>query len=101
MNSEVRDALAAHRKYVILRYAREFGNVKNVCKEFEVARASFYRWKKAYDAEGKAGLLRKKPVARSHPRQIPAASRSTREQKCFDPTTSRSRNSAHPYRIES
>lgn len=57
---------------MILRYAREFGNVKNVCKEFEVARASFYRWKKAYDAEGKAGLLRKKPVAKSHPRQIPA-----------------------------
>ena len=72
MNSEARDALAAHRKYVILRYAREFGNVKIDCKEFEVARASFYRWKKAYDAEGKAGLLRKKPVAKSHPRQIPA-----------------------------
>jgi transposase InsO family protein len=72
MNSEVRDALAAHRKFVILEYAREFGNVKKVCSEFEVARASFYRWKKAYDAEGKAGLLRKKPVAKSHPRQIPA-----------------------------
>ena len=71
MTREVRDALAAHRKFVILEYAGEFGNVKKVCCEFGVPRSSFYRWKKAFSVEGKAGLVRKKPIARSHPRQIP------------------------------
>ena len=33
MTSEVRDALAAHRKFVILEYAEVVGNVKEVCRE--------------------------------------------------------------------
>ena len=47
------------------------GNIKEACRDFNVSRSSFYRWKKAYAKEGKVGLTRKKPVARSHPRQIP------------------------------
>ena len=39
-------------------------------KEFDVPRSSFYDWKRAYAREGKAGLLRKKPIAKSHPRHI-------------------------------
>lgn len=72
MKDEARDALAIHRKYVVLEYAQAVGNVKEVCRELGVARASFYRWKRAYSKEGKAGLARKSPVAKSHPRQIPA-----------------------------
>ncbi len=72
MTSEVRDALAAQRKFVILQYGQEIGNVKQTCVEFGITRSSYYRWKKAYSAEGRAGLLRKKPIAYSHPRQIPS-----------------------------
>ena len=72
MTREVRNALAAQRKFTILDYARIIGNVQEACRDFGVPRSSFYRWRKAYSAEGKAGLVRKKPVARSHPRQIPA-----------------------------
>jgi transposase InsO family protein len=72
MTREVRNALAAQRKFTILDYARIIGDVQEACRDFGVPRSSFYRWRKAYSAEGKAGLVRKKPVARSHPRQIPA-----------------------------
>jgi transposase InsO family protein len=41
------------------------------CRELGVSRASFYRWRKAFEKDGIEGLIRKKPVARSHPRQIP------------------------------
>jgi len=72
MTREVRDALAAHRKLVILEYAKGIGNVKAACRDFEVARSSFYCWKKAYAKDGWEGLIRKKPIAKSHPRQIPS-----------------------------
>jgi len=71
MNKEAQEALAAHRKFVVLEYAQAIGNVQEACKDFGVPRSSFYRWKKVYSAEGKAGLIRKRPIARSHPRQIP------------------------------
>lgn len=71
MNKEASEHLAAHRKFVILEYAKGIGNNKQACLDFGVPRSSFYEWKKAYAEGGKAGLLRKKPVAKSHPRQIP------------------------------
>ena len=71
MTREVKDAFAAHRKYMILEYALGSGNVRKACRDFGVPRSTFYEWKKAYAEGGKAGLLRKKPIARSHPRQIP------------------------------
>ena len=40
------------------------------CREFEIPRSSFYKWKKALDVGGKAGLARKKPIALSHPRKL-------------------------------
>jgi transposase len=54
-----------------LRYAKGIGNVLEACQDFGVPRSSFYRWKRAYEQDGIEGLTRKKPVARSHPRQIP------------------------------
>lgn len=71
MNSEVRDILAARRKVMILEYAAAIGKVSEACRDFGIPRSSFYRWKKTVSVEGKRGLLRKKPIARSHPRQIP------------------------------
>ena len=71
MTSEVRNALDAQRKLIALRYAEVIGNVGEACRDLGVARSSFYRWKNAFATEGRAGLVRKKPIARSHPRQIP------------------------------
>ena len=71
MTSEVRNALDAQRKLIALQYAKGIGNVGKACHDLGVARSSFYRWKNAFAAEGRAGLVRKKPIARSHPRQIP------------------------------
>ena len=58
MNSEVRDALAVRQKEAILQYAQGIGNAKEACRDLNVPRSSFYRWKKAYAEEGK--------VERSH-----------------------------------
>ena len=71
MKKELAEALVIRRKIVALNYAKGLGNVKMACRELGVSRASFYRWRKAYEKDGIEGLIRKKPVARSHPRQIP------------------------------
>ena len=70
MNQEVNDILNQRRKLMVLEYAKLCGSATNACKEFNVPSSSFYDWKKAYDKEGKAGLLRKKPIATSHSRKI-------------------------------
>jgi transposase InsO family protein len=71
MNEEVKDILEARRRFIVLEFALKSGNIAKECREFEVPRSSFYRWKKAYEAGGKDALLRKRPVANRHPRQIP------------------------------
>jgi transposase InsO family protein len=70
MIKDVRDELKIRFKMAVLEYAHLCGNASTACREFEVLRSSFYTWKKAYDVEGRAGLVRKKPIARSHPRQL-------------------------------
>ena len=70
MNQKVRDALRTHRRYAIIEYAKTIGNVVRACRDCSVPRASFYRWNKACEVDGREELLRKRPVARSHPRQI-------------------------------
>ena len=55
-------------KLVVLEHANHFG-VTKTCREFNVPRSTFYRWKQKYDNEGRSGLYRKKPVAYSHPRK--------------------------------
>ena len=70
MNQEVKDVLNQRRKLFILEYAETIGNATNACREYNIPRSTFYDWKKAYDKEGNAGLLRKKPVAKSHSRKL-------------------------------
>jgi len=70
MNQEVKDILSQRRKLMVLEFAKAIGSATKASQEFGVPRSSFYDWKKAYEKEGKAGLLRKKPIARSHPRKL-------------------------------
>jgi len=57
-------------KKMVLEYARLIGSDAKSYRDFEVPKSTFYRWKHAFAAEGESGLIRKKPVARSHLRQL-------------------------------
>ena len=70
MNQEVKDILNQSGKLMVLEYAKAIGNAAEACRELDIPHSSFYDWKKAYDKEGKAGLLRKKPIPKSHPRKL-------------------------------
>jgi transposase InsO family protein len=69
MNVEQKKVL---RKKRILEYAEASGNILKTCRHFGVSRSNFYIWRTAYWHHGDAGLVRKKPIARSHPNQTPA-----------------------------
>jgi transposase-like protein len=68
--NEVRDAFRVHYKWTVLGYAQVCRTVAQACREFGVPRSTFYGWKKAYEEGGKAGLARKKPIAKNHPRSL-------------------------------
>ena len=70
MNKEVEDILNQRRKLMILKYAKVIGSVSQTCQDLGIARSSFYEWMKAFDREGEAGLLRKKPIPKSHPKKL-------------------------------
>ncbi len=58
-------------KRLVLELAEALGNVSNTCQEWEVPRSTFYRWKKTFDEHGVDGLVQRKPIAKSNPRQLP------------------------------
>jgi transposase InsO family protein len=70
MSKEVKEVLRVRYKMLILELAKKSGNVAKTCRNFDVTKSSFYKWKKAYDLGGKEGLKRKKPIAYHHPKQI-------------------------------
>jgi transposase InsO family protein len=70
MKKGVGEAFRIHFKWTVLEYAAVCRTVIQACREFNVARATFYEWKKAYEKGGKAGLARKKPVVLNHPRKL-------------------------------
>jgi len=71
MHPEAKEHLRIRYKLIVLDYARITRNVSKTCREFDVPRGSFYRWKNAFELEGKKGLRRKKPIAYSHPKKTP------------------------------
>jgi len=66
MHQEAKDELRLRLKLTVLEYAKYLGATK-ACQEFGVPRSTFYNWKLKYAQEGRAGLVRKKPVAKNHP----------------------------------
>jgi len=54
----------------VVKFASNARNVGKECRGFDVPRSSFYRWKRAFEKDRTEGLIRKKPVARSHPHQL-------------------------------
>jgi transposase len=69
MHPEAEEELKVRLALVVLELAEYIGVVK-ACKEFEIPRSTFYRWKQKYEQQGPAGLYRKKPVAQNSPRKL-------------------------------
>ena len=61
------------RKRQVLDYAAQHGNVRKTCRHFGIPRSLFYLWRGAHTREGDAGLVNKRPCARSHPNATPPA----------------------------
>ncbi len=52
-------------KLKILKHAKEAGHVGRTYRYFGIGRASFYRWKAAFEKYGEAALVRKKPIPKN------------------------------------
>ena len=70
MNQGQKDIVKKKR---VLDYAEACGNVNKTCRHFGVTRSNFYLWRNAFRKNGEVGLISRRPIARSHPHQTPAA----------------------------
>ena len=71
VEKRVKDILRVRRILLILDYVENSRtSVVEELKDLEVPKSTYYEWRKQYLLEGKKGLERKKPIARSHPRQL-------------------------------
>lgn len=57
-------------KLVVLEIAEALGSDAKSYFDFDVPKSTFYEWKRAFKKEGVAGLVPKKPIPKSHPRQL-------------------------------
>lgn len=55
----------------IIRHVDDGRTVSDVCQEFEISRAIFYRWRDRYAAEGLQGLIDRPPVHKSDATKTP------------------------------
>ena len=68
MNNDQREI---RRKLRILVHADRIGDVSKTCRYFGIGRASFYRWRHAYQGNGEAGLNNARPVPHNYPNKTP------------------------------
>ncbi len=59
----------------ILEHAEATGNVGKTCRYPGIGRASFYRWRHVYQAQGEAGLTNKRSAPHNHPNKTAAGGR--------------------------
>ena len=65
------DEREVQRKLRVLQHAERTGQVAKTCRYFGIGRASFYRWKRAYEQYGEAGLVNAKTIPKNPPNQTP------------------------------
>jgi transposase len=70
LSKDVKAYLKLRNKLIVLEYARRSGSVKKALKEFNVPKATYYKWKKIFDKDGVEGLKKKHPIAYNHPNKI-------------------------------
>ncbi len=68
MNKDQREI---QRKLRILRYADEIGHVAKACRYFGIGRASFYRWRNAFQKHGENGLINHPSIPKQHYNRTP------------------------------
>ena len=49
-------------------YTTQSGNVRKTCRYLGIPRSLFYVWRRACERDGEAGLVNRRPIARSHPK---------------------------------
>jgi len=59
------------RKLKILNHAKKISNVSKTCRYFGICRETFYKWKRAYESKGEAGLINSKPCPENHKLRTP------------------------------
>lgn len=59
------------RKLRVLKHAEAIGSVVKTCRYFGIGRASYYRWKAAYEAKGEKGLINGKTIPKWHANRTP------------------------------
>lgn len=65
------DEREVQRKLRILQHAKKIRHVANTCCYFGIGRARFYRWKRAYERDGEARLVKAKTIPKNPSNQIP------------------------------
>jgi len=65
------DEREVQRKLRILQHAEKIGGVVRTCRYFGIGRASFYRWKRAYERGGEHGLVNAKTIPKNPPNRTP------------------------------
>lgn len=70
VEKKAKEILRIRRIIFILKFIEESKNITQECKEFEISKTTYYKWKNRYNEGGKEALYRKKPIARSHPNQL-------------------------------
>jgi len=64
----------SHRqKRLVIEIAMALGKDVKSYRDFDVPKSTFYEWKKAFKRNGSAGLVRKRPIALTHPRKLAPA----------------------------
>ena len=59
------------RKQQVLEYAKQSGNVRKTCWHYGILRLSVLRLAASLGRDGEAGLVNRRPIARSHPKTTP------------------------------
>lgn len=68
-----KDAAVEQREAMVLRWLSGHYTAREVADRYEVSRQTLYDWAARYQAEGRLGLLNRRPVARTCPHRTSAA----------------------------
>ena len=69
MHLEVTEELRVRTLQAVFDIAAVRGGVRKLCREYGIAKLTYYYWKKRYELSEKSGLYRHKPIPYSSPRK--------------------------------
>jgi len=54
------------KKLKVLNHAKNIRNISKACRYFGICRETLYTWRRAYDTQGKKGLIDSRPCPENH-----------------------------------